>query len=92
MNKREREEIKLLINALFAPSNTYHRYSSYGLKSIFEELLETYISNDDFKQIMGECGFYGTNEQNKRYKIQVRHHPQVNSVFWDNGGKTFYKQ
>lgn len=54
-------------------SKKVYPLSSYGLKHIFEGLLDCYISNDAFKVAMMLAGFKPCNrkETNHHYKIKL---------------------
>lgn len=66
-------ELVEMIHLYCRTSKKVYPMSSYGLKHIFESLLECYVSNDDFKVAMMLAGFnpsyrYGLNHY---YKIKL---------------------
>lgn len=89
MTSEEKNIVKKLIVQVFRPSDTYHKRTSYALKSIFEQLADTYISNDDFKSLISECGYIGTNTHNARYKVKVQQRKDIRPEFWEDGGHSF---
>lgn len=46
--------------------------TSYGLKQLCEQSIGDYVSNDEFKDVMSEVGYTGTNEINPYYNISSK--------------------
>ena len=70
-----------LIQRYCRPSKSQHKMCSYALKGLFENLLGSYISNDEFKAAMVEAGIEPTPKSvrtiNHLYKMAVVDMPEV---------------
>lgn len=75
------DRLVVLIQHYCLPAKSRYRFSSYGLKALFELLLGQYITNDEFKAAMIAAGFMPTKKSstqtNHRYLIQVIDSPEV---------------
>ena len=75
------DELVSLIQQYCKPSSSIYRFSSYGLKALFELLTGNYISNDEFKSAMMAAGFEPTTRSRKRtnhrYYLEVIDKPEV---------------
>lgn len=89
MKHEERAVILALIKTYCRPSRYYYRWSSYGLKEVFERLAGCYIGNADFKALMQEAGFEPTptsrDEINHRYQLEVKPCPEIDANYWGVG-------
>lgn len=70
------KEIKLqrAVMEFLLPSESVCNMSSYGLKHMFEKIIGEYVSNDEMKACMIECGFNPLNrkELNHMYKVRIK--------------------
>ena len=75
------DDLVSLIRQYCQPSKSIYRFSSYGLKAVFEFLLQRYVSNDEFKAAMMTAGFEPTarsqKRTNHRYYLEVIDTPEV---------------
>ena len=75
------DRLVALIQHYCLPAKSRYRFSSYGLKALFELLAGQYITNDEFKAAMIAAGFMPTKKSstqiNHRYLIQVIDSPEV---------------
>lgn len=89
MKKVERERIKKLITRTLIPSKKIYYWSSYALKKVFEDLTGNYISHEDFKSMLTECGFEPTprsrKEVNWRLRIEVAYNPAIDKYYLGRG-------
>ncbi len=90
ISKANRTKIKRLISKICMHSPYYyHKYSSYALKEIFENLGSLYVSVEEFVEIMEEMGFvpmWKRNEYNPYFKVLIIPTRGVNSCYWGKGG------
>lgn len=79
------DRLVVLIQHYCLPAKSRYRFSSYGLKALFELLTGEYITNDEFKAAMIAAGFEPTKkskgETNHRYLIQVIDSPEVPTMY-----------
>lgn len=74
MEEAKKLELKKAIEKYLLPSNKFNDTSSYGLKHLFERIIGQYVSNDEMKECMIECGFHPkrVTESNHHYKFRVK--------------------
>lgn len=91
IDKSTRTKIKRLISKICMHSPYYyHKYSSYALKEIFENLGSLYVSVEEFVEIMEEMGFvpmWKPNEYNPYFKVLIIPTQGVNSCYWGIGNQ-----
>ena len=79
------DRLVALIQHYCLPAQSRYRFSSYGLKALFELLLGQYITNDEFKAAMIAAGFMPTKKSstqtNHRYLIQVVDSPEIPTMY-----------
>ena len=85
----EKEVLAALIKRYCIPSKSRYRFTSYGLKALFEGLTGDYITNEQYKAAMLEAGFQPTaksrSQTNHRYFIQVADLPEVPPMYRGRG-------
>ena len=84
-NNSGMDRLVVLIQHYCLPAKSRYRFSSYGLKALFELLTGEYITNDEFKAAMIAAGFMPTKkskgETNHRYLIQIIDSPEVPTMY-----------
>lgn len=71
----ERAALVAWIKNNIRPRRTVNKtYTSYGLKHIAERDLNLYISNNQFKDAMLQCGFYPDDEWETNWHYRIDNH------------------
>lgn len=78
----KKEVLIRVIQVYITPSKGVYRMTSYGLKHLFEHLLDDYFSVSEFASAMKQAGFY---LENGKYHIEVKALPEVPKVYWGKG-------
>ena len=85
----ENDVLVALIRHYCRPAKSRYRFSSYGLKALFEGLTGDYITNEQYKAAMIEAGFRPTAKslcmKNHRYFVEVADLPEVPPMYKGRG-------
>lgn len=88
------DRLVALIQHYCLPAKSRYRFSSYGLKALFELLMGEYITNDQFKAAMIAAGFIPTKKSstltNHRYLIRIIDSPEV-PIMYKGLGHQYHK-
>lgn len=90
MNIEEKNRVKELIKEYCLPSAKFYKPSSYAMKSIFEKLGETYISESEFIELMYQEGFPPypiEGSESKKFRAEVIPSEAIDPYYWGNGGR-----
>ena len=90
MNNEEKNRVRKLIRDYCIQSIKFYKPSSYTMKSIFEKLGETYISEGDFIELMFEEGFQPypiADSYSKKFRVEIVPSDAIDPYYWGNGGR-----
>lgn len=79
----DKKELLRLIKRFCRPSKTVHHYSSDGMKSLFELMLNEYLSDHEFKEAMQMAGYKPVDSGGSTfYKVKFVDAPEVPDEFY----------